>query len=167
MADEDILEEQDLKENKSKKIFIYGGIGLVQVVVAFVLVYFLIYPKFTETGQGTDGTGEIENKKERKPLGILHKISGLTVNPKNTGGNRFAVFEIVFEMQDEKTKTLVAQYEPVITDKLLAYLRSRTVEELSYQHLTTTIKSDIMNLVNETLVDNKVTNVYFTRFVLE
>jgi flagellar basal body-associated protein FliL len=167
MADEEIQSPPEVKENKSKKVLIYGGIGLVQVIIAFVLVYFIIYPKYQEWAQGTGEQEKIEDKKERKPLGLLYTISGLTVNPKDTRGNRFAVFEVVLELEDEEAKTLVSQYEPVIIDQLLGFLRTKTVDELSFHHLTTDIKMEIMRVVNSILVDKKVTNVYFTRFVLE
>ena len=167
MADEEILTEPELKENKSKKMFIYGGIGIVQVLVAFVLVYFVFFPKMQDSSaEGTDSQTAKESN-ERQPIGVLHTISGLTVNPKGSHGTRFAVFEIVLEMSGEDLKNLVKQYEPVIVDKLLLYLRNKTVEELSYHNLTTDIKTDILDIVNGILVDKKINNVYFTRFVLE
>jgi len=167
MADDELLEESGLKENKSKKMLIYGGIGIVQVLVAFVLVYFVIFPKIQDSPEEAENSEATEEQNERTPLGVLHTISGLTVNPKNSNGTRFAVFEIVLEMPSEDLKNLVKQYEPVIVDKLLNYLRGKTVEELSYHSLTTDIKTDIMNIVNGILVDKKIINVYFTRFVLE
>jgi flagellar basal body-associated protein FliL len=167
MADEELQSSPELKENKTKKLLVYGGIGLIQVVVAFVLVYFIIYPKYQQWVQDGDSNAEVKEKKERKPLGFLYTISSLTVNPKDTRGNRFAVFEIVLEVEDEEAKLLLGQYEPVVIDRILGYLRTKTVEELAFQHLTTNIKVDIMRIINEILVDKEVTNIYFTRFVLE
>lgn len=167
MADEEIMPQPELKENKSKKLMIYGGIGLAQVIVAFVLVYFIIYPKYLEWTQGGGSTQEEIEKKERKPLGLLYTISSLTINPRDSRGNRFAVFEVVLELEDEETKVLVTQYEPVIVDRMLAFLRTKSVDELSFLNLTTDIKTELMHITNEILVDKKVINIYFTRFVLE
>ena len=157
----------EAEENKRQRFYIYGSIIFIQIVVAFVLVTFLIFPKYKAYTMNLDKPDMEIVRKEYKSPGGFYTISNLDVYLNNAKGNRLARFENVLELEDDKGKRLVQQHESLIFDKLQAFLRAKTVEELSYYNLISDIKPALINIVNDIIPDKKVKNVYFTRFVMK
>ncbi len=152
---------------KKKKGFLFLTIILVQIIAAIALVVFVIYPKFAgSTDPGADQQKEA-GVKEGNTLGTLFSISNLTVNPKGSMGRRFAVFEVALEVHDPKAVEKLTAYKPVIVDQFLKYLRSKTIEEYSNVQEMDAIRNDLKNIANSVIQEKVVTNLYFTRYVLE
>ncbi len=156
------------QKNPTKWGLIIGLIG-VQIVLAFALVYFLILPRLYPQSEAEEQAEKQEEVKENKSkdVGVIITISDLTVNPKDSYGRRFAVFEIALEVPDEEAKGKVDKYKPMVVDQILQYLRSRTVAELTVALDIEQMKSELIDIVNQTVGEKVVTNLYFTRFVLE
>jgi len=152
---------------KKKKGLLIGIIILVQLIVAAVLVIFIIYPKFAGNGEEAEEKPKEKTEEAGHQLGPTYTISDLTVNPKGSMGRRFAVFEVVLEMNDAAYIEKITQIKPVIVDRFLSYLREKTVAEFSSSEQMKIIRNDLKNIVNSVLNEDAVKNLYFTRYVLE
>lgn len=153
------------KQKKKKKWPLIAGIITVQVIAAILLVVFFLFPRY----QQWTGAGEIEEpvKEAKKELGYIYTISDLTINPKNSMGRRFAVFEIALEVKDNKSIEELKKYHPILMDRCISYFRTKTVAELSAQIQMNVIKDDLKMIVNQLIGYDAVSDLYFTRFVLE
>lgn len=174
MADEQIKEnegqaaEVEPKPKGGKTMMIIGA-GVAMIVVAVVLVVFILFPKYQElTGQDTAEQEEVI-KEEPKTLGQVFKIENITINPKGSMGRRFAVFEVALEYQDSDPEfgNTLFSLQPVIMDRFISYLRTKTVMELSKESQIDTIRYHMRDIVNDLVKKEAITHLYFTRFVLE
>ncbi len=158
--------EEEVKPNQTKWGLIIGLI-LIQVVAAIAIVYFLIVPKlWPDAANAGEEKAKIE-KKEKKEPGVIYTISDITINPKDSYGRRFAVFEIALELPNEDAKAALDKMKPIIVDRILQYLRSRTVAELTNTTNVAQMKIDLKEDINDILGQDLVQNLYFTKFVLE
>ncbi len=146
--------------------FLIVSVIVVQIAIAYFLVTLYLLPKF---GQLTskDASAEIQDDSDIAVIGEVFIISGLTINPSDSKGRRFAVFEIALECHDKKIVNLVKRYEPRIKDEFIALLRSKTVAELSLPSAMKSTKKQLHKILNEILGDRKIDNIYFTEFVLQ
>ncbi len=166
VAEEKSMAKEEVKPNQTKWGLIIGLV-LVQVIAAIAIVYFLIVPKLWPDSTGQDGEKTKIEKKEKKEPGVIYTISDITINPKDSYGRRFAVFEIALELPNEDAKADLDKMKPIIVDRILQYLRSRTVAELTTTTNVAQIKRDLKDDINDILGQDLVQNLYFTKFVLE
>jgi len=172
MADEELKEtegtEQEAPKGGSKTMMLII-IGVVMLLVSVALVVFVIFPKYQQlTGTG-DETEVVEEAPAEGPtqIGQVFTIDNLTINPKGSMGRRFAVFEIVLEFERPELSSTLTTLKPIIMDNYLTYLRTKTVVELSRPAEMDSIRSNLKKIVNGLLKSDEITNLYFTRFVLE
>ncbi len=163
---EDTEQNQDaFGQPKKKKTGLIIVIGIVQLVAAVLLVWFFLYPRYLSDNQAQAEESKEEPKQE---IGSLYKITDITVNPKNTMGRRFAVFEVTLEVHSEEVKKELDKFKPIIKDRFIGYFRTKTVGELASHTMWDQIKSDLKGIVNQTLGRKEaVRQLYFTRYVLE
>ncbi len=169
MADEEKKEEAPVKK-KSKTMLIII-IGVVLLLISVALVVFVIFPKYQEmSGNGADqDTVEAKDQDDQQPaIGQIFKISNITINPKGSLGRRFAVFEVALEYHTPELANELTTMEPIIMDRFIKYLRTKTVLELTQEDEMEKIRKKMKEIVNKTLKkENAITNIFFTRYVLE
>lgn len=151
---------------KSKLIFL-GSVVILPLIAAIILVVFVIFPKYQSQAQESPNPKQKTESKKKKEIGQIYTISDLTVNPRNSLGRRYAVFEIALEVPNQKAIDKLKRYHPIIMDRFLEYLRNRSVQELSGEMSVDQLKQEMIGLVNEILNEDLVMDLYFTRFVLE
>lgn len=139
---------------------------VVQIAIAYFLVTLYLLPKYGQL-TGKDASVDIHDDGDIAAIGEVFIISGLTINPIDSKGRRFAVFEIALECHDKKIVNLLKRYEPRIKDEFIALLRSKTVAELSLSSAMESTKKQLHKIVNEILGEWKIDNIYFTEFVLQ
>jgi len=174
MAEEEV---QESFQPKGKKGLLITVILLVQVIIAAALVYFILLPKFMDKKEPAateeEKTKESAEKEkagsetQKKELGVIHKITSLTVNPKDSMGRHYAVLDIGLEIMSEEQLDGLKKYEPIIIDRYISYLRNKTMNELATEATQSVMKADMMHMVNSLLADSVVTNIYFTKYILE
>lgn len=161
------LSDYEKGEQKKKKIM-YIIIFVVQLVLAFVLIKFFIIPWYNSDQTKNVDDEQTEQSSPKEKIGQIYTISDLTVNPKDSRGRRFAIFEIALSIPDDPATTEeIKKYEVILRDKYIQYFRSKTVEELSMDTALEKIKSDLMNLTNEFMEQNVVNDIFFTQFILQ
>ena len=168
MADEEKKEEVPVK--KKSKTMLVIIIGVVLLLISIALVIFVIFPKYQEmTGASQEDTTEVKEAEEMKPaIGLIYKISNITINPKGSMGRRFAVFEVALEYHTPELEKEITTLEPIIMDHFIKYLRTKTVLQLTQEEEMEQIRVDMKKIVNGILKkENAVTNIFFTRYVLE
>ena len=151
-----------------KKTMLLLIVGIVMIVVAALLVVFIIYPKY----QQISGAAPEEEVAEEVPegpvkIGKILKIENITINPKGSQGRRFAVFEMALEYSNPELEPTLKTYMPIILDRYQTYLRTKTVKDLTSVSEIDSIRSDLKQIVVDMLKTDEITNLYFTRFVLQ
>lgn len=170
MAEENLENNEQNEGNKAggKKTGLIIIILVVVLLLAAALVFFILYPKYQQLTGTKDETEQVQKEEEKAAgIGLIYKISGLTVNPKNSMGRRFAVFDLALEYSDPQVNDRLNKFQPIILDRLLIYLRSKTIAEYSAPETIDKMRSEMKKIINEVLQQDIISNLYFTRFVLE
>ena len=170
------MAEKNIEKNEQKENNEAGGkkTGLIIIVLVIILiaaaalVFFLLYPKYQQLTGANEETEQVQEEEVKAPeVGLIYKISGLTVNPKLSMGRRFAVFDLALEYTDPLVNDQLNKFQPIILDRLLIYLRSKTIAEYSATETMDKMREDLKKIINDVLQQEVINNLYFTRFVLE
>ena len=135
------------------------------IILSVLLATGTSYFMFFKLGGVGGGEEESTAQAQKQKLGPTTKIGDFVVNLAE--GKTFVKVNIVFEVSNEKVMEEVGQRSPQIRDTIISILRKQNQEEISSVEGTRKLRTDIMKRVNENLMKGKVTNVFFTEFVLQ
>lgn len=91
----------------------------------------------------------------------------IIVNLAGSRGRRYLKINAVFEVDSEKTVEEIGLRNPQIRDLIIGILRQMTVEKISEKEGIEQVRSEIITGINNRLSEGKVTNIYFTDFVVQ
>jgi flagellar protein FliL len=118
-------------------------------------------------GEGGDhGDGAKEGEHAAPPPSYV--MSDLVLNPAGSGGTRFLMMSVAFEMKDSAAVETLKTRESEIRDALLATIGAQTVEQLSELTGRDPLKADIKRIIGGiTKQPTKITRVSFPQFVIQ
>jgi len=98
----------------------------------------------------------------------LYTISDLVLNPAGSGGTRFLMLSVAFDVKDSSAVDMLKQRDAEIKDAVLALVGAKTVEQLAEVTAREPLKVEIKNLVS-TIVKQKtlIKRVSFPQFVIQ
>lgn len=113
--------------------------------------------------------GDKAPKKVEKPKpGILVPLSGeIIVNLAEGGGKRYLKLNAAIEVDSEETSAEIGLRMAQIRDLIIVILRQKTVEKISEKEGINQVRSEIIAGINRCLSKGKVTNLFFTDFVVQ
>ncbi|RKX29865.1 MAG: hypothetical protein DRP47_00570 [Candidatus Zixiibacteriota bacterium] len=182
------------KGGGSKKLILFGGIGLGAVIVGVVLALFVIKPMMSGSGadpeqeQGTEEVAKTdhseakkkeEHKKPKKSShggghgesaadeGIMCSIDDIVVNPAGTGGSRYLSVSFSFELESSEAQSTFEGRKPIIRDALITILSSKTVAQLTDPKQKEIVRYQIKKRISKLLKTDELAGVYYTDFVLQ
>lgn len=157
---------------------VIGGILAVLAVGAIFLVTDVIAPRIRLMGEpvasGEEKVEKAEKVKEGEPGEVLN-VSDLLVNPAGTGGRRYLKVAAAIEIRAPHGKKEKAAHaagdaslrDVQIRDLLIRELSSRTLEELTDPMAKEETRQGILAELNALLGEGRVTNLYFTEYVVQ
>ena len=173
----------------SKKLLLFGGIGVGAIVLGVVLAVFVIRPMTSGSGTGGseqakatqaesskhDAKGKPEQHKPKKKKQSSHEqvssdiyaIKDIVINPAGTGGTRFLSVSFAFELESEELKAEFDAREAMIRDALITILSSRTVAQLTDPKQKEIVRYQIKKRVSDLMKTDELAGVYYTDFVLQ
>jgi flagellar FliL protein len=115
-----------------------------------------------EAHAGKGGKGEGESKPP------LYTISDLVLNPAGSGGTRFLMLSVAFDMVDSTGVESMKQRDAEIKDAVLALVGGKTVDELAEVSAREPLKVEIRDLVAKiTKKPKAIKRVSFPQFVIQ
>ncbi len=97
-----------------------------------------------------------------------YTIADLVLNPAGSGGTRFLMLSVAFDMKDSAATELVKARDAEIKDAVLALVGAKTVEQLSEVSSREPLKAEINALVSKILKKKKlIKRVSFPQFVIQ
>jgi len=183
------------KSGGSKKLILFGGIGVGAVVIGIALALFVLKPMMSnssdgEAGQNTeiaasgqkkaDTQGEKKKRKKEKKekkkkkgdeeggeAGYIGTIKDIVINPAGTGGSRFLSVSFGFELESPEAEAAFEAREPAIRDALITILSSKTVAQLTDPKQKEILRYQIKRRVSKLMETDELAGVYYTDFVLQ
>jgi len=123
-------------------------------------------PPEAEPVKGTPADEEV--KPEPEQPGLTYKIDDMVVNPVDTWGRRFLRLGVAFETKDGPAVIAeLSTRDPQVRDILIREFSSRTLEELTDPTVREEIRLSCIERINEYLTSGKISNMYFTDYVIQ
>ena len=98
----------------------------------------------------------------------VYSISDLVLNPAGSGGTRFLMLSVAFDMKDSTGVDLLKQRDAEIKDAVLALVGAKTVEQLAEVSAREPLKAEIKDLVAKIVKKKKIIKrVSFPQFVIQ
>ncbi|MBO6793870.1 MAG: flagellar basal body-associated FliL family protein [Balneolaceae bacterium] len=151
----------DAKDKKApNKVVVIGKIFLLVLILAgqAYLAYVIVdsyYPSLY-----------VKMNQEEPPEMGTYMMEQLVVNPANTNGRRYLMVEISLEMQLEHIP-LMETSNPRVKQELIEAFSSRTVSELTTAEEREVLRTEVTNIINSSIGETSVQNLYFTKYVLQ
>ncbi|MDQ1263810.1 MAG: flagellar protein FliL [Campylobacterota bacterium] len=188
---EEKKEESGASEGKkSKKLLIIIIVAiLVLIIVAGVAIAMLLMgedenAKNAQTAQNTqqsapqaqeksvssrsrDGATDNIDSRKLSQIGILYPLDTFTVNLKSDSGRRYLKATISLELNGQELSIELDNKAPVIRDRIIRILTSKTLEEISSQKGKQKVTEQIMDTLNSIISDGSIQGIYFTEFVIQ
>jgi flagellar FliL protein len=177
------------------KAAIFGVIGLVAIVAAFMITTKVLKPMLAHSSTPTEQKAEpapapVEKKAEVKveenakaeegakgeegqkggegaSNSEYYNIESIVVNPAGTGGTRYLSCGISFEMAGAEDVKIFESKAAQVKDILITILSSKTVDELADIRQRNQMRRQILTIVNRFLAPTQAKAVYLTDFVLQ
>ncbi len=125
-------------------------------------------PKVTADGEADAEHADGAGKGGEHGPPPLYTISDLVLNPAGSGGTRFLMLSVAFDMKDSAAVDLLKQRDAEIKDAVLALVGAKTVEQLAEVSAREPLKAEINTLVSTIVKQKKlIKRVSFPQFVIQ
>jgi len=99
----------------------------------------------------------------------IFTLGDIVVNPRDAEKNTYLITSISFayRLSDKNMPVELKNKTPIFRDSILSYFSRCTLVDLRDIEKRDTFKEDIMRMVNESLLEGRITNVLFEQFVIQ
>ncbi|HEY0777791.1 MAG TPA: flagellar basal body-associated FliL family protein [Gemmatirosa sp.] len=116
--------------------------------------------------EGDSAPAEKKGGKEGAASSV-YTIDNLVLNPAGSGGTRFLLLSIAFEMKDAAALEAIKTRDAELRDAVLVTLGAKTVEQLSDMVSRDSLKVELRAATAKALHTRGVRRVYFPQFVIQ
>ncbi len=183
MAEEESTEEeQQPKEKKSNMLMIIIIVVLILIILIGATVGILLMgddeevqtsaaPQAKERtaskSKRSSSSAEYDDSRQLSEIGILYPLDTFTVNLKSDAGRRYLKVTMSLELEGEELSLELDAKSPVLRDRIIRILTSKTLEEISSKKGKQKVSTQIMDTLNAMISDGTIKGIYFTEFVIQ
>ena len=185
MAEEETTEESAPKEKKSSNmLMIIIIIVLMFIIIIGAVVAVLLMNGGDEAANTVASTPQVKEKSISKQtsrtntdtlddtrkldqIGTLYPLDTFTVNLKSDSGRRYLKVALSLELDGKELSNELDAKSPVLRDRIIRILSSKTLEEISSRKGKQKVSDQIMDTINSMLTDGRIKGIYFTEFVIQ
>ena len=149
---------------------ILGGVG-------FALAYFVLPARLAQVSAAAASPAApvVKEKAERTPEELAAQggkavtkftIEEVTVNIANTRGNRFVRAGVYFEAAPPVLEELEANRARMV-DTLGQVLSTKTLDDLTSADIRGNLREELLGIINPTLKQGRIDNIYFTDLLVQ
>jgi flagellar protein FliL len=186
MAEEENTEQEEVVEKKSNKMLIIIIIVVLILIIAIGAVVAVLLmggdegsssssnaPQVKERSAPKEKTrrssmsDDFEDSRPLNQIGILYPLDTFTVNLKSDAGRRYLKVTMSLELEGEELSLELDAKAPVLRDRIIRILTSKTLEEISSKKGKQKVSDQIMDTLNAMISDGRIKGIYFTEFVIQ
>ena len=186
MAEESTEEEQleAPEKKKSNMLMIIIIVVLVLVILIGAVVAVLLMggdeeemaeiqepqkkeKKVRSSKRSTSSSSQMDESRLLGEIGILYPLDTFTVNLKSDAGRRYLKVTMSLELEGEELSLELDAKSPVLRDRIIRILSSKTLEEISSKKGKGKISTQVMDTLNSMIADGEIKGIYFTEFVIQ
>ena len=117
--------------------------------------------------QKRSSSASYSNSRKLGEIGILYPLDTFTVNLKSDAGRRYLKVTMSLELEGEELSLELDNKSPVLRDRIIRILTSKTLEEISSKKGKQKVSDQIMDSLNAMITDGQIKGIYFTEFVIQ
>ncbi|WP_457749470.1 flagellar basal body-associated protein FliL [Sulfurimonas sp.] len=184
MAEEEKTEEAAPKEKKSSNmLMIIIIVVLILIIIIGAVVAVLLMGgdeeavKNTSTPQAKERSVSTQRSRATNDafndtrkldqIGTLYPLDTFTVNLKSDSGRRYLKVTMSLELDNPELSHELDAKAPVLRDRIIRILSSKTLEEISSKKGKQKVSEQIMDTLNSMITDGQIKGIYFTEFVIQ
>jgi flagellar protein FliL len=144
-------------------------IGIPVFLVQLAVVYFLV-SKFAAPSSTTAQSEPVkaaEQKESAEAAKSIFVVKDVIVNPAGTNGTRFLLTTVGFEINGVEQEKEIEKKEVQVRDVLNTILTSKGLDELVSTEQREQLRKEIFQKVGEVLPAGTLSNVYFSKFIIQ
>ncbi|MEA1891826.1 MAG: flagellar basal body-associated protein FliL [Campylobacterota bacterium] len=112
-------------------------------------------------------SGNYDDSRKLSDIGILYPLDTFTVNLKSDAGRRYLKVTMSLELEGEELSLELDNKSPVLRDRVIRILTSKSLEEISSKKGKQKVSDQIMDTLNAMISDGQIKGIYFTEFVIQ
>ena len=182
MAEEESTEEEKQpKEKKSNMLMIIIIVVLILIILIGATVGILLMgdddeaevssapaaQERTVSKSKRSTSSNYDDSRQLSDIGILYPLDTFTVNLKSDAGRRYLKVTMSLELEGEELSLELDAKSPVLRDRIIRILTSKTLEEISSKKGKQKVSTQVMDTLNAMISDGKIRGIYFTEFVIQ
>ncbi|GAB6137646.1 flagellar basal body-associated FliL family protein [Halanaerobaculum tunisiense] len=148
-------------ENQGISYILIVIIVLFSVVLASGASYFMLF----QFGGLNSNQQVAEEATADKKLGPTTNLDQFLVNLAD--GREYVKMNISFEVSNQETVTEIEERKPQVRDRIISILRTKNHQQITSNQGTRKLRTEVMEQVNQILLKGKITNVFFTEFIVQ
>ncbi|SPD74017.1 Flagellar protein FliL [uncultured Desulfobacterium sp.] len=162
--EEEILEAKPgLLKNKPMLLIIIISVAFLFLMGGgFYFLWHKVTPEEPKTEQKKD-----EVKEEKDEVKPMYALTPFIVNLADQDVTRYMRITMELELAGEETTAEVEKRLPQIRDAILTIIPSKTAKDISSVEGKTALRDEIIQRLNSFIKKGKITNIYFTEFVIQ
>jgi len=110
---------------------------------------------------------DFDDGRQLSEIGVLYPLDTFTVNLKSDAGRRYLKVTMSLELEGEELSLELDAKTPVLRDRVIRILTSKTLEEISSKKGKQKVSNQIMDTLNSMISDGQIKGIYFTEFVIQ
>ncbi len=115
----------------------------------------------------SSSSSSYNDSRQLSDIGILYPLDTFTVNLKSDAGRRYLKVTMSLELEGEELSLELDNKSPVLRDRIIRILTSKTLEEISSKKGKQKVSDQIMDTLNAMISDGQIKGIYFTEFVIQ
>lgn len=126
-------------------------------------------PKVDEHGNAIEGGAGHDSDDADEPhhTGPLLPLESMVTNMADPDSDRYLKVSMQVRISSEAAKAEVESHLVPVRNQILLYLSSLTIEETSGADNKRNIQKQVKRIANEAMPSSRITEVYFTEFVIQ
>jgi len=148
-------QENGKKGSKNGKIFLLTGMLAVEIILGFFLIK-NFYPSIHELLSGFTASNP-----------VYYPIEEIIINPANTDGSRYLLLSIAIQVENEGVSAKLKEKHAIVIDDINTLLSRYSTDELNSIEKRELIKKELAIMINKTLEENSVQDLFFTKYVMQ
>jgi len=164
MAEESATEEAPAKVGSAKKMIVLGLVGVLLLAGGGAAAWFFMGGKNDEEVKQAQKSHGEEHADEPGPV---MELDPFLLNLADRDEIRFLKVSIKLELDRPEEKTDFQNKVPAIRDALLVLLSSKESQLLRTVNGKRRVREEIMTRVNGVMSKGKISNVFFTDFIIQ
>ena len=154
----------------TKKLIVISSIIIFVIITG--LGFFLLWNKISslDPNHKKELQKSAEKEKHEKEVGTICPIDAFTVNLADPGGKRYLRTSMSLELKSSDSKGAKEEIEkraPQIKDAIITILTTKRFEDIQTTEGKAGLRDEIARRLNDLLKQGKVSNLYFTEFVVQ